>query len=224
MSSYTTELRYILESGVELPLKYYPIWDESYRTTLNNRIIQHFYFREIGVEPYGKFAYFLERKMNEIMPFYNNIYNSQLDFYNTHYLKIDDTNTYNGTSSGDTTDTRNKSNTSQINSNTTGQSKEYTNDTPMGSLDNIFDINYASNSGVGNSDSTTTQSNSEKQDYSGEQSFTTTNQSTDNRNILRSGIEGNTPIFKIITEMHDQFLSIDMGIINDLEPLFMGVW
>ena len=43
MSKYTTELRYIIESGYELKaLKDYPIFDENYRQVLNKYILNHF--------------------------------------------------------------------------------------------------------------------------------------------------------------------------------------
>ena len=50
MSRYTIELRYLIEGNYDLGLKDYPIFDESYREQLNNKIIQHYYFREIGFE------------------------------------------------------------------------------------------------------------------------------------------------------------------------------
>lgn len=46
MSRYTIELRYLIEGNYDLGLKDYPIFDESYREQLNNKIIQHYYFRE----------------------------------------------------------------------------------------------------------------------------------------------------------------------------------
>ena len=62
MSKYTTELRFIVEQGLQSrlvdnieanwPLIYsdiglddYPIFQEAYRETLNNKIIRHYYTR-----------------------------------------------------------------------------------------------------------------------------------------------------------------------------------
>jgi hypothetical protein len=70
MSKYTTELRFIVEQGLQSrladnieanwPLIYsdiglddYPIFQEAYRETLNNKIIRHYYTREIGAETVG---------------------------------------------------------------------------------------------------------------------------------------------------------------------------
>lgn len=78
MSKYTTELRYIVEQGVSLGLDKYPIFDESYRAGLNDKIINHFYFREIGFETAGLFINRLNVRMNEIMPYFNQLYESEL--------------------------------------------------------------------------------------------------------------------------------------------------
>ena len=66
MSRYTIELRYLIEGNYDLGLKDYPIFDESYREQLNNKIIQHYYFREIGFETEALFKNRLNQKMNEI--------------------------------------------------------------------------------------------------------------------------------------------------------------
>lgn len=96
MSRYTTQLRWIVEnlsSGLEPPegqeypssvysyigLSSYPIFDESYRVHLNDKIIDHFYFQEIGFETPAMFARMMKRTMNEVMPKYNALYEAQQD-------------------------------------------------------------------------------------------------------------------------------------------------
>lgn len=78
MGNYTVDLRYLVERHYPLALDKYPIWSEEYRAYLNNKIIEHFYFREIGLETPDRFNFFLSRKMNEIMPYYNKLYESEL--------------------------------------------------------------------------------------------------------------------------------------------------
>lgn len=68
----------------KLGLDSYPIFDEEYRKGLNDKIIDHFYFREIGFETAALFAWYMRRTMNEIMPYYNQLYESEL-------IKIDPT-------------------------------------------------------------------------------------------------------------------------------------
>lgn len=93
MSVYTTQLRWIVERLQHqahadpddfsccyqyLGLDSYPIFDESYRSTLNDKIIRHYYFREIGFETSAQFAWFLRNTMNERMPYFNKLYESEL--------------------------------------------------------------------------------------------------------------------------------------------------
>lgn len=78
MSRYTTELRYIVESGYDLGLSEYEIISEEYRTKLNKKILDHYYFYEIGFETASKFKHYLNTTMNEIMPYYNQLLKSEL--------------------------------------------------------------------------------------------------------------------------------------------------
>lgn len=102
MSNYTTELRFICEEACGLTeskgyndvdniIKQsrtkifnfeYPIFDESYRAGLEEKIIRHFYTREICCETVGRWRLFLEAKMNEIMPYYNQRYKSEAIKFN----------------------------------------------------------------------------------------------------------------------------------------------
>lgn len=101
MSKYTTELRYICENncGVaeisDLSIDTiisksadkifdfdYPIFDENYRHLLNCKILKHYYTREIGLETVGLWKLKLNTKLNEIMPYYNQLYKSELFKFN----------------------------------------------------------------------------------------------------------------------------------------------
>ena len=102
MSRYTVTLGNLIESGFDIGLKDYPIYDETYRETLNSKITEHYYFREIGLETAQLFKRFLNRTMNEIMPKYNKLYNVErkivnpLDNYETkRTLTGNETETYN---------------------------------------------------------------------------------------------------------------------------------
>lgn len=85
MSKYTTELRYLIENNFDLGLDDYPIFDESYRELLNQKIINHYYFREIGMETAELFKRYLNNTMREIMPYYNQLYKSELLEFNPFY-------------------------------------------------------------------------------------------------------------------------------------------
>lgn len=75
MSRYTTELRFILDNyRSRMGLDEYPIFNESYRSHLNDLIINTFYFDEIGQETPARFCMMFKNKMNLIMPEYNKLY------------------------------------------------------------------------------------------------------------------------------------------------------
>ena len=63
----------------------FPIFDESYRNVLENKILKHYYTREIGAETVGLWKHWLCTRLNEIMPYYNQLYNSTLLEFNPFY-------------------------------------------------------------------------------------------------------------------------------------------
>lgn len=77
MAKYTTLLKTLIENDFDIGLKDYPLFDESYRDTLNKKIIDHFYYQEIGFETAALFKHYLNVTMQEIMPYYNELYKTQ---------------------------------------------------------------------------------------------------------------------------------------------------
>lgn len=77
MAFVTPQLRRVLDMGYDLGLKHYPIFSESHRQELNEKIVNHFRYREIGFETIHQFIFALNRKMFEVMPFYNQLYESE---------------------------------------------------------------------------------------------------------------------------------------------------
>ncbi|MBO7691056.1 MAG: hypothetical protein J6T10_00300 [Methanobrevibacter sp.] len=102
MSKYTTEVRFICEqlSGMGESKGYfdvdkiiekarpkifdfnYPIFDNDYKPVLESKILMHYYTREISEETYSLWKLRLRAKLNEIMPYYNQLYNSELIKFN----------------------------------------------------------------------------------------------------------------------------------------------
>ena len=136
MSKYTTEVRFICEeaAGLTSSVGYlgvndvintalpkvfnfeFPIFDEAYRPILEKKILKHYYTREIGLETVGLWKLFLDTKLNEIMPFYNQLYKSELlefnplydiDLTRDHNLKKEETTKQDATEKGTTEKTGN---------------------------------------------------------------------------------------------------------------------
>ena len=53
MAKYTTQIKTIVESGTPIFDFDYPIFDPLYRPVLEQKIINHYYFREIGLGDRG---------------------------------------------------------------------------------------------------------------------------------------------------------------------------
>ena len=56
----------------------YPIFEEAHRKVLNDKIIRHYYTREIGAETVARWRMFVRDAMHLIMPYYNQLYESEL--------------------------------------------------------------------------------------------------------------------------------------------------
>lgn len=190
MSKYTTEVRYICEvaagldastdyKGVEdvikkaLPVVFdfsFPVFDENYRSVLETKILKHFYTREIGLETVGLWKLKLNTKLNEIMPYFNQLYKSQLYAFNPFYdvdltrkHRIDgsgtkDTDTNNNTetehritvdengsaSSNGSGSSASESTNASVSVNTDAFSERYS-DTPQGALTDLKADKYLTN-------------------------------------------------------------------------------
>lgn len=55
-----------------------PIFDESYRETLFCKILKHYYMWEIGFETVGEWIYNINMDLEELLPYFNKLYQSEL--------------------------------------------------------------------------------------------------------------------------------------------------
>lgn len=60
----------------------YEIFDEDYRQILNKKIVSHFIFQEVSVNPYSRWQFIFNRKLKEIMPYFNRLYKTELLEFN----------------------------------------------------------------------------------------------------------------------------------------------
>lgn len=115
MSKYTTELRWLIESvtadQTNLTISQritaaapkifnfnYPIWNESYKTTLETKILKHYFNKEIGMETVGLWKLYLEERLNLIMPYYNQLYETASKNYD-YMTDVNSTEIYSATKS-----------------------------------------------------------------------------------------------------------------------------
>lgn len=315
MSKYTTEVRYICESYAELDesvgydsidsviekaipkifkTQEIPMFvgeSDEHRTLLFKKILLHYYTREIGYETVGLWKLKLNQKLVEIMPYYNQLYESELikfdplknvDVTKTHEgeynddEKVDnvrDTENHKGTHTSQETDTNEdvtlrhsrkteRGNDTRENTvNEKGDKWTLFSDTPQGGLDGINNASgdlagngYLTNATreittpdtqtitqtYGNVTETYNADGDRKDNTTGHAEVETqtienaTGKTTDDNKKNTNGTDAyeNKDIGKIGTETYsemlnkfrDTFLNIDLMVIRELEPLFMGLW
>jgi hypothetical protein len=184
----------------------YPIFDEAHREPLNKKIIEHYWNYEIGQETIDMFVFALNRKMREIMPYYNQLYLTELDFdpLTTVDLKSE-------TDSTDTQTTTSES-TSENTNDANSTSRVVSSETPQTRLSGDEDYATGASDSVGQSVSggTSTSTQGDSGERSGSVISVTTGRNT-------SGSE-------LIAAYRATLLNIDMDVIESLSTLFMQLW
>lgn len=226
MSKYTTELRFICETYagrtesadatdvktiVELACpKIFdddiPFFDEAYRLPLEKKILMHYYTREISGEVVGIWKLWLNNRMREIMPYYNQLYESTL-------IKFDPITTKKYTEDFHRDGSDNGATVSHGSSNDNATSRRLYSDTPQGGMNNVEDETYLTNITKNNSTANATADNN----------LETENNSTEDYLRSVTGYDGGSAS-KLLQEFRDTFLNIDVRIINELGDLFFNLW
>ena len=255
MSKYTTEVRFICESyagelesvglsGVESVIERargkvfdfaYPIFDEAYRGVLETKILRHFYTREIGAETVGLWKLWLNTRLNEIMPYYNKLYKSELLEFNPLYdfeVTRENKTTRTGTKedNGERTEatTRSQIGSASGESQNVNKNNNYFSDTPQGGVGNLENLTYLTNASIDTGNETSTSSNSSNLSDTGSVSGTNKVNSVINDTVdyleTVKGKQSGASYAKLLEEYRSTFLNIDMKIINELSDLFMNIW
>lgn len=271
MSKYTTEVRFICESKAglnesvgcdnvdDIVSKSWDkiftskavFFDESYRGVLCQKILKHYYLREIGSETVGIWKLWMNTRLEEIMPFYNQLYNSALiefnplydvDLKRTHNRKIDSSKQDDGTSRSASTTKNSESGTSSgtETGTTSGTSsntkKDLYSDTPQGAITGLENENYLTNArkitdsgstsgnSSGNSSNEYSSSETNTTTINGESSNTGTTNSLEDYIENVSGKQGSESYSSMLLKFRETFLNIDMQVIDEFGDLFMGLW
>ena len=133
------------------------------REEINKKLLDYYKYREIGFETFGRWLDELEIAMNEIMPYYNQLFNSEdiINGLENIFGNLDVTETYERETEGSETNTANSevahsgSSSSEGSDSSSGTSTSDTNtknthtDTPQSqtniSAANIDNVSYATN-------------------------------------------------------------------------------
>lgn len=220
MGKYTMEIRELISTFGEDEVK---SWFEQYELSdyltpeeikviedrgvwskekLTQRIIDHYFTREIGSDAIGQWMLFVKDKMHEVMETYAPlIYSSAIKFdplVNVDYLEIyEGENTSNNTS----------------NSTSTGSGLTVNSDTPQGRISKsaILQGDYASSTGANETEN----SMNDNSDSKGSQTYT-------KRIKGNSGVSATAQA--LIEQYRNYIRALDTEIVYELEPLFMCLY
>ena len=194
----------VLPDYEDIGLAYYPIFDEGYRKILNGKIIDEYFNREIGMETIDDWKLALRRKMDQIMPFYNKLYESEkIEFNPLATMDIHSVSSGTNTSEESTNATVNNEST------TTSKGRAVNSETPQTQLAGMAD--YATSATDSNTESGVTGENT----TSGESEATSNNESESHV----TGFQGVAS--ELLVRYRNSLLNIDTMILSDIEDCFM---
>lgn len=175
------------------------VWSKD---KLTQRIIDHYFTREIGSDAIGQWMLFVKDKMHEIMETYAPlIYSSSIKF--DPLVNVDYTEEYEGAN--------NSKNSSNSQSN--GSGLTVNSDTPQGNISKtaILRGDYASSTGANETENKITDTSNAE----GEQSYKKT----------VKGNSGVSATAQALIEQYRKYIrALDTEIVYELEPLFMGLY
>jgi len=215
------------------------------REELNNAILNYYMYREIGSETFGRFLHELKTTMEEIMPYYNQLYfSTDQDYdllYNVDYTREisrerkdtnKDTSEATQTSKNETTSNTEGSTSATVNSN----NKNVNSKTPQGQLSitaqNIDNISYADNVGWNKDISNESGTNESESTTNTTGSTTGTSETNGTRNENESTLErvkgnyGQMSYQTLLKQYRELITNVTQMIINDprVAELFMLVY
>ena len=209
----TVELRDIVKSGTDIwDFDYPSFYEGDEKKKFEQKVIDHFYFRQIGQETVGRFLHYFRSRIREIMPYYIQLYKSEkyLNEIEDPFATVDYTETYEEETSGSAT-----GESSATSDSTSTEDREHRfHNTPQGAVSNLD--SYMTEASIDDNGAT----------ESVDSSSTSSSESTGytKHTLTKKGAMGVTTFGHDMIEYRESFLNIDMMIINNLQDLFLGVY
>ena len=175
------------------------VWNKN---QLAERILDHYYTREIGTDAIGQFMLFIKDKLREVMETYAPIIYSASIKYDP-LVNVNYSETYSGTSGAN----------SSSNTASSASGLSVTSDTPQGQIDKneILKGKYASSTGANENSSSGTSNTAS----SGREEYVKTTKGN-------SGVSATSQA--MIRQYRDIIRAVNTEIVYELEPLFMGIY
>lgn len=220
MSKYSIELRTLVSDPLfdlfDFEYTFYTD-DFNVRKTFEQKFIDHFYFDEIGSETVARFKWMLKSKLNVIMPYYRQLYETELKAKDINFLLNKDLREeYERTLSSDSDEKIDTNATTSNNTNSTANSK-------VSNIDNgvsAVNLNPGNLTGVSQDTNQTTNAfnsnNNVKRNTQGEITERTVTTSQGNIGITSSA--------ELLKKWREVLINIDQMILNECKDLFMLVY
>lgn len=199
------------------------------REQLNKKILDYYRYREIGFETVGRFLQELEISLNEIMPYYNQLFfSADQDYniiYNVDYKRTIDRDLSGNTSSNTTSQATDSTETT---ADSTSWNKHVKSDTPQNQLSitnkQIDSVDYANEVDWNKDDATSSGTTSGETNSTA--SGTGTNKEIETTLETTKGNFGVVSAQDLIKKYRELIINIEQQIINDprIVELFMLVY
>ena len=208
MSKYTIEINQLVNDlDFNLFDFEYNLYDNELKAVFEKKFIDHFYFCEIGLTPIARFKKALEIKLNDIYPYFKQLYQTELrcndiDFMLNKDLKEQYTRELTGNSSV------NQSSTSTSND----TSLNINNDTPQNKIDDLDEFMTSASKNTDNSTMNNSGTNSAE------------NNSTETYSLVSQGNIGVTSSAELLEKWRNVIINIDQMIFEECNDLFMLIY
>ena len=210
MSSYTLELRHIHQTYKVFNFDYDFYTDSDIiKSKFEEKFIDEYYFHEIGQETVARFQHRLRTRLNKIMPYYKQLYETELAAKDINFLLNKDlTETFERVVTGEsssindlTVSDQGETNNKESNIENGNASLELEN----GSLTNVSKTSLSNN----------TNSNNTSRDNTNQNEITT---------LKSQGNIGITSSAELLDKWRSVIINIDQMIIDACDDLFMQVY
>ena len=208
MSKHTLEINQIVNDlDFNLFDFNYNLYDNELKSAFEKKFIDHFYFYEIGLTPIARFKKALQIKLNDIYPYFKQLYQTELrcndiDFMLNKDLKEQYTRELTGNSSV------NQSSTSTSND----TSLNINNDTPQNKIDDLDQFMTSASKNTDNSTMNSSGTNSAE------------NNSTETYSLVSQGNIGVTSSAELLEKWRSVLINIDQLIFEECNDLFMLIY
>ena len=207
MSKYTLELRYIYEDEnyklFDFP---YNLYDNDLKPWFEEKFFQHFMFYEIGFDTIGMFKQRLMSKLNDIFPYYKQLYETEIRTKGIDFMLNKD---LKESYVRELTSNSNSNQESNVTSNSLSTAGQLTPSLIANSqkIDKFMDSAQKDNSSS-NSTSTGESNGNSREEYT----------------LTSQGNIGITSSAELLTKWRETLLNIDLMIFEECNDLFMQIF